>query len=150
MAALEIDPPQTLRVKKLHPDAYLPTRGSVSAAGLDLYALEEAGVLPKSCALMPTGLSLEIPEGLYGRIAPRSGLSMSTGLVVNAGVIDSDYRGEVKIMFFNYLDHEVKLHKGSKVAQLILEKIALLEVEEVTADLTETARGEGGFGSTGV
>jgi len=141
---------QTLRIKRLHADAKLPTRGSVSAAGLDLYALEEAIVTPKSSFLMPTGLSLEIPEGLYGRIAPRSGLSMSTGLVVNAGVIDSDYRGEVKIMFFNYLDHAVKLHQGMKVAQLILEKIALLEVEEVNADLTETARGEGGFGSTGV
>ena len=150
MAALESENQETLFVKKLHSDAQLPTRGSVSAAGLDLYALEEAVVLPKSCVLMPTGLSLEIPEGLYGRIAPRSGLSMATGLVVNAGVIDSDYRGEVKIMFFNYLDHEVKLHKGMKVAQLILEKIALLEVEEVTDDLTETARGEGGFGSTGV
>ena len=144
------DQQQTLRVKKLHPAARIPTRGSVSAAGLDLYALEEAVVLPQSSLLMPTGLSLEIPEGLYGRIAPRSGFSLHTGLVVNAGVIDSDYRGEVKIMFFNYLDHAVKLHQGMKVAQLILEKIAILPVEEVTDHLTETARGVGGFGSTGV
>lgn len=147
MAALEYE---TLRVKRLHPDAQLPTRGSASAAGLDLYALEEAIALPQSSVLIPTGLSVEIPEGLYGRIAPRSGFSLATGLVVNAGVIDSDYRGEVKIMFFNYLDDEVKLHKGNKVAQLILEKIAILPVEEVTDHLTETARGEGGFGSTGV
>jgi deoxyuridine 5'-triphosphate nucleotidohydrolase len=139
----------SMRVQRLDPEALLPTRGSSSAAGLDLYALEEVVVPGKGRALVRTGLSLEIPEGLYGRIAPRSGLSFTTGLVVNAGVIDSDYRGEVKILFHNYFENEVKLGKGSKVAQLILERIALLEVEEVL-ELGETQRGAGGFGSTGV
>ena len=140
---------QALRVKRTHPDAELPTRGSPYAAGLDLYAIEEVVIEGKSGALVRTGLSLEIPEGLYGRIAPRSGLSFNTGLVVNAGVIDSDYRGEVKVLFHNFLDDEIKLKKGYKVAQLILEQIALLPVEEVE-QLDDTVRGQGGFGSTGV
>jgi dUTP pyrophosphatase len=138
-----------LYVKRLHDDAILPTRGTAHAAGLDLYALEECEVPPAGGVLVPTGLSLCIPEGLYGRIAPRSGFSVSTGLVVNAGVIDSDYRGEVKILFHNFTERPVKIFKGNRVAQLILEKIALLQVTEVL-DLTQTDRGHGGFGSTGI
>ena len=146
---MSYDGEQTLRVKRIDPEAQLPTRGSVSAAGLDLYSLEEGIIEEKSGALIRTGLSVEIPEGMYGRIAPRSGLSFSTGLVVNAGVIDSDYRGEIKVLFHNFLEHDIKIRKGMKVAQLILERIAILPVEEVT-DLGETERGSGGFGSTGV
>ena len=138
-----------LRIVRVHADAILPTRGSRLAAGLDLFALEEVIVLSKEGALVRTGLSMAIPYNLYGRIAPRSGFSMSTGLVVNAGVIDADYRGEVSILFHNFNEDSVKISKGQKVAQLILEKIANLDVVEVDT-LDETARGSGGFGSTDV
>jgi deoxyuridine 5'-triphosphate nucleotidohydrolase len=138
-----------LKVKKLNPEATLPTRGSPYAAGLDLYALNETMLPPHTGGLVETGIAVAIPPEFYGRIAPRSGVSFKTGLVVNAGVIDSDYRGEVKVLFNNYTDNEVKFQKGDKVAQLVLERIGLLAVEEVE-DLDETVRGENGFGSTGV
>ena len=138
-----------LRVKRLNEGARLPTRGSTYAAGLDLYAAVETIVPSGGNALVSTGISVEIPEGLYGRIAPRSGFSMTTGLIVNAGVVDSDYRGELFVLFNNFQVTAVKIHKGTKMAQLILEKIALLDVEEVDS-LNDTVRGEGGFGSTGV
>ena len=138
-----------LRVKRLNDDARLPTRGSTYAAGLDLYATVETIVPSGGNALVSTGISVEIPEGLYGRIAPRSGFSMTTGLIVNAGVVDSDYRGELFVLFNNFQATAVKIHKGTKMAQLILEKISLLDVEEVDS-LNDTERGEGGFGSTGV
>lgn len=138
-----------LKVMKLHPDATLPTRGTPFAAGLDLYALNETLVPPHTGGLVETGIAVAIPPEFYGRIAPRSGVSFRTGLVVNAGVIDSDYRGEIKVLFNNFTANEVKFQKGDKVAQLVLERIGLLAVEEVT-DLDDTIRGENGFGSTGV
>lgn len=137
-----------LRVKKLHPDAVLPTRGSLLAAGLDLYCLEETILPAHSTTLVRTGLAVAFCSDYYLRIAPRSGVSVRTGVMVNAGVIDSDYRGEIKIVFNNVFDQEVKFAKGEKVAQVILEQIGMLYVEEV-AELEETDRGEEGFGSTG-
>ena len=118
------------------------------AAGVDLYALEEVILQPKTRALVRTGISLEIPPEYYGRIAPRSGVSVQTGLIVNAGVIDSDYRGEIKILFQNFSEEEVKITKRAKVAQLILEQVGILPILEVD-ELDESARGENGFGSTG-
>ena len=91
---------------------------------------------------------MKIPYGYYGRIAPRSGYSVKTGLMVNAGVIDSDYRGEVKILFQNTTNHPMDVQKGERVAQLILEKILLADIEEID-DLDQTERGEKGFGSSG-
>ena len=141
-----------LFVKRLTPDSILPTRGSRYAAGLDLYASETVcipiGSLDTSGNLVSTGISMVIPNGYYGRIAPRSGMSVKYGLIVNAGVIDSDYRGEIKILFNNFTKSNVIIHKGDKVAQIIIEKIALLDVEEVD-DLKDTERGNNGFGSTG-
>ena len=139
----------SLKVMKVHSDATLPTRGTPCSAGLDLHTIREVAIDPTSSALVETGIAVKVPEGYYGRIAPRSGVSVRTGLVVNAGVIDSDYRGEVKIVFNNFTKAEIKFNKGDKVAQLILEKIGMFEVEEV-ASLDSTERGEGGFGSTGI
>ena len=137
-----------LLVKRLTKTATLPTRGSVQAAGLDLYADASVSIMPHCGNLVPTGISVVIPEGYYGRIAPRSGVSVKTGLIVNAGVIDSDYRGEIKIVFQNPTDKFVDLKAGEKVAQLIIEKIAILDVKEVES-LDNTERGSNGFGSTG-
>ena len=143
-----------LFVKRLVPDAILPTRGSKYAAGLDLYASETVCIptssLDESGRLVSTGISMVIPNGYYGRIAPRSGMSVKYGLVINAGVIDSDYRGEIKILFNNFTksDVDVVIQWGDKVAQIIIEKIALLDVVDVD-DLEDTERGSNGFGSTG-
>jgi dUTP pyrophosphatase len=140
-----------LLVKRLNADAILPTRGSRYAAGLDLYASETTCIatqcLNESGGLVSTGISMVIPHGYYGRIAPRSGFSVKYGLVINAGVIDSDYRGEIKILFNNFTKSNVVINKGDKIAQIIIEKISLLDVEEVD-DLEDTERGDKGFGST--
>jgi dUTP pyrophosphatase len=140
--------PSQLFVKRLSPTANLPVRGSKYAAGLDLFADETKTIQAGSSGLISTGISMVIPHGYYGRIAPRSGFSVKTGLMVNAGVIDSDYRGEVKILFANPTINSVQVNSGEKVAQIVVERIALLDVEEVES-LEESERGANGFGSTG-
>lgn len=141
-----------LYIKKLYSDSIVPTKGSIEAAGYDLYAHVEGeiSIEPQSNQLVSTGVAMKIPYGYYGRIAPRSGFSVKTGLIVNAGVIDSDYRGEVKILFHNFTKLPVTIRNSEKVAQIIIEKIAHCEVVDVEgADLDETSRGSDGFGSTG-
>jgi dUTP pyrophosphatase len=130
--------------------ATLPTRGSKLAAGWDLYA-SEAGVIPgHGQGLIATDISIIVPAGTYGRIAPRSGLAVKHGISTGAGVIDYDYRGEVKIVLFNHSATDFKIEKGDRIAQLILEKIVNCEISAISeAELTETERGAGGFGSTG-
>jgi dUTP pyrophosphatase len=137
-----------LRVKRLVPQAVLPTRQSEGAAGYDLTSVEDVEIQPGQRACVSTGLSMAIPEGYYGRIAPRSGLAAKNGLQVGAGVIDSDYRGLVKVLLFNHGSEPVWLPPNSRIAQLIFEKIGAPEVLEVE-NLDDTVRGEGGFGSTG-
>jgi dUTP pyrophosphatase len=138
-------------VQKLVPNAVIPVRGSASAAGLDLVATTGTTIPPHRQALIPTGLAMVIPEGYYGRIAPRSGFSSKNTAFVNAGVIDSDYRGELKILMYNgSSDREIVINAGDKIAQLILEKISMvnpIEVADVSA-ISATERGSGGFGST--
>ena len=139
--------PQVLRFKKLDERAVLPQRGSVLAAGLDVCSIEDIELGPKQRTMAKTGLSVAIPIGFYGRIAPRSGLASKHGLDVLAGVIDSDYRGEIRCLLYNTGDEPIKLSAGSKICQLILEQIITPEAAWAT-DLDETARGAGGFGST--
>ena len=138
----------TLKFKKLDSRATLPSRGSELSAGLDLYSIEDLTIGPKQRALAKTGLAVAIPPEHYGRIAPRSGLAMKHGLDVLSGVIDSDYRGEIGCLLYNTSDETIHLPAQTKMCQLIIEKIELPTA--VWADkLGETARGEGGFGSTG-
>ena len=137
-----------LRFKQLDPRAVLPQRGSNLAAGLDVCAIEDLIIGPGQRVMAKTGLAVAIPEGFYGRIAPRSGLAAKNGLDVLAGVIDSDYRGEVCCLLYNTGDEVISLPAGSKICQLIVEQIITPEAEWAT-DLDETARGAGGFGSTG-
>jgi dUTP pyrophosphatase len=143
-----MESPQELYVKRLTPTANLPIRGSKYAAGLDLYADETVTINPGCSGLVSTGIGMVIPNNFYGRIAPRSGFSVKTGLMVNAGVIDSDYRGEIKILFANYTHNSVQVKSGEKVAQIIIEKIILPAVVEVE-NLEDSDRGANGFGSTG-
>ncbi len=139
--------PQVLRFKKLDERAVLPKRGSVLAAGLDVCSIEDIELGPRQRIVAKTGLAVAIPPGFYGRIAPRSGLASKHGLDVLAGVIDSDYRGEIGCLLYNTGDELIKLAAGSKICQLILEQIITPEAAWAT-DLDETARGAAGFGST--
>jgi len=138
----------TLRFRQLDPRAVLPQRGSVLAAGLDVGGIEEVEIQPKQRVMARTGLAVAIPPGFYGRVAPRSGLAAKKGLDVLAGVIDSDYRGEICVVLYNTGDETIHLPAGSKICQLIIEQIITPEAAWAT-DLDETARGAGGFGSTG-
>lgn len=140
--------PSFLSFKRLDPRAVLPTRGSVAAAGLDLYAIEDLTLPPGERCLARTGLAVGIPEGYYGRIAPRSGLATKNGLDTLAGVIDSDYRGEIRCLLYNAGSETIQLTGGSKICQLIIEKIITPEPNWAD-EITETDRGSGGFGSTG-
>lgn len=139
---------ERLPVKKLHDRATLPTRGSAEAAGLDLYACDHMVIQSKQRGIVRTGIAIAVPQGYYGRVAPRSGLAVNFGLDVGAGVIDSDYRGEVGVVLFNFGDQEYTVNPGMRIAQLIIEKIEVPDVYEVD-DLDATIRGSGGFGSTG-
>ena len=137
-----------LRVVLLDPRAVVPARGSPGAAGYDLSSLD-GGVVPARGRLcVPTGLGIAVPQGTYGRIAPRSGLAAKHSIHVGAGVVDEDYRGEVKVLLFNLSDVDFEIKAGDRVAQLVLERVATPDVE-VVVSLEDTERGEGGFGSTG-
>jgi len=143
----------TLRVKKLHPDAIVPTYGSPGAIGLDLSVRCERK-LGAYCldagdwAAYPTGIAVAIPTGWYGRIAPRSGLALNKAIDVLAGVIDSDYRGEIKIILVNHGTEHIWIDDGMRIAQLILERADRCGIE-VVDELDDTQRGTAGFGSTG-
>lgn len=137
-----------LRFKQLDPKAVLPVRGSSFAAGLDICSIEDVVIGPHQRATVRTGLAMAIPHGFYGRVAPRSGLAVKQGLDVLAGVIDSDYRGELCCVLYNTSDTPIELPTGSKICQLIIEKIITPQATWAN-DLDETARGAGGFGSTG-
>lgn len=139
-----------LLVKKLTENATLPTRGSKYSAGLDLYSAYDYIVNSHGKCLVKTDLTVVIEEGHYGRVAPRSGLASKNFIDVGAGVIDSDYRGNVCILLFNHSDVDYHVKKGDRVAQLIIEKIDLPDIVEVTGDLDSTSRNSGGFGSTGI
>jgi dUTP pyrophosphatase len=137
-----------LLIKKLSDKATTPTRGSAFAAGYDLYASKDIIVPSRGKVLVSTDISMACPEGTYGRIAPRSGLASKHFIDTGAGVIDADYRGEVKVLLFNHAEKDFEVKAGDRIAQLVLERIYTPEVEEVQ-DLEESVRGTGGFGSTG-
>ena len=138
----------SLKVKKLTFDAVVPTRGSDGAVGYDIYSTDELIIPPTHCALVGSGVAIVLPPGVYGRVAPRSGLAVKHGIQVGAGVIDPDYTGEVKVVLFNHGHADFQVNKGDRIAQLILEKCDTPEVVEIGL-LEDTERGSGGFGSTG-
>ena len=166
-----------LRCKKLSETAVLPVRGSAFAAGVcvcvcvllsdfnsydifshihfaslnigyDLASAVDTVVPAKGKAIVKTDLAIAIPENTYARIAPRSGLAVKHFIDVGAGVVDYDYRGNVGVVLFNHSDVDFTVRQSDRIAQLILEKISMVPVEEVE-ELPSTERGEGGFGSTG-
>lgn len=137
--------------QRLRPDAVLPSAGSPQAAGLDLHACldEPVRLTPGQSHLIPTGWSLACPEGVYARIAPRSGMSVK-GFMINAGVVDADFRGEVKVLLAYIGDSDASpvVNPGDRVAQLVFERVMLAQAVEVE-QLSSTGRGEHGWGSTG-
>ena len=139
-------------VKKLRPNAVLPTYGTASAAGADLYACLENPVTisPGETVLIPTGLAMEIPVGCAGLIYARSGLSVKRGLAPanKVGVIDADYRGEFMVALLNHGTADQTVDHGERIAQLVITPVFTPGFAEV-AELSDTARGAGGFGSTG-
>lgn len=141
-----------IKIKKLTPTAKTPTRGSSSAAGYDLYADIPTDMLigPGQTVKIPTGLSMELPEGYFGAVFVRSGLAAKEGLCLGNGVavIDSDYRGQYMVLLHNSSDAERTITPGERIAQLVVMPYLALEFEEVS-ELSGTKRGEGGFGSTG-
>lgn len=137
----------TLKFRKIHEGAKLPHLGSKGAIGLDLHAYDNQLLPIGEVTLVPTGLAVEIPNGYYGRIAPRSGWAVKHGIDTLAGVIDSDYRGEINVVLFNNGKCPIDIKAGDRIAQLILERAD--RFIPVWGDLSDTERGAGGFGSTG-
>ena len=141
----------TLRVRRLVPEAVLPVRAHDGDAGYDLHSIEAATIEPGRRAMVATGVSVEIPEGHAGLVLPRSGTAARHGIaLVNApGLIDSGYRGELKVLLLNTdLDAPFEIAPGDRIAQLVLMRVETPAVEEVDV-LTDTVRGDGGFGSSG-
>lgn len=143
---------ESIRVKKLRDGAKLPTYGSSEAAGADLYACisEPASVEPGKTVFVPTGIAIEVPQHCAGLIYARSGLACKKGLAPanKVGVIDSDYRGEVIVALHNHGVQAQIVQNGDRIAQLVITPV-FQPAYEVTEDLSDTTRGEGGFGSTG-
>jgi dUTP pyrophosphatase len=137
-----------LLFKRLHPAAQLPARGSDLAAGADLCCLEAFTLAPGERRAVPTGLVVEIPPGWYGRVAPRSGLAIRQGIDTLAGVVDCDYRGELRVLLVNLGHEPAHFGAGERIAQLIIERAARCDYAWAD-ELSDTSRGDGGFGSTG-
>ena len=137
----------TIQIKKLSELAKTPTRGSDFAAGYDLYSTEDYNLKPAERKLFKTNIAIAIPTGLYGRVAPRSGLAFKDGLDVLAGVIDEDYRGDVGVILINLGDKVKEIKAGDKIAQIIFENYTTAEFQDA-AELPLSVRATGGFGST--
>ncbi|EON62065.1 hypothetical protein W97_01284 [Coniosporium apollinis CBS 100218] len=141
-------PIPVLQVQKLSEKGRTPTRASALAAGYDVYSAREAVIPARGWGMVDTDVAVGVPAGTYGRIAPRSGLAAKHGIGVNAGVIDADYTGHVRVILMNFSDKDFEVKEGDRIAQLIVERIYTPEIVEVE-QLQSSDRGAGGFGSTG-
>lgn len=137
-----------LKVKKLNLEAKLPSYSHKGDAGLDIYSCEECVIRPGERKMVSTGIATEVPEGYVVLIWDKSGIAAS-GIKTMGGVIDCHYRGEYKIIMFNTTNSPYEIKKGQKIAQALIQPVVSAEVQEVE-ELSETARGDGGFGSTGL
>ena len=144
---------ESVRVPVLRIDAALPVPAYARPddAGLDLYAAEAVTLAPGARALVPTGIALAIPPGFAGFVLPRSGLALRHGVTLlnTPGLVDAGYRGEVKVLLVNHGDAPVSLSRGDRVAQLVVQRVERIALAPI-AELPESARGAGGFGSTGI
>jgi dUTP pyrophosphatase len=137
-----------LRVKRIHPEAKLPVYGHPGDAGLDLFSVVDRDLAPGEVFAVPTGIQIAVPAGHVGLVWDKSGVSLG-GVHRLAGVIDAGYRGEVQVVLINLGRGAFALRKGMKIAQLLVQAVAAVEVVEAES-LDDTSRGQGGFGSTGL
>tara|TARA_R100000008_G_C3581383_1_gene168759 strand:+ start:1850 stop:2284 length:435 start_codon:yes stop_codon:yes gene_type:complete len=138
-----------VQIKKISDKAITPTQANDSDAGYDLYSVEDHHIKPSERRVIKTGICISIPNGFYGRIAPRSGLAVKKGVDVLAGVIDSGYRNEIGVVLINLGSKPIDIDAGDRIAQIIFEVCFSVEFDEVE-DLNDSERGQGGFGSSGV
>ena len=141
----------TLRFRKVHPDAVLPSYAHPSDAGMDVRSVEDLTIAPGKRALVHTGLVMLLPPKYEAQVRPRSGLALKSGVTVlnTPGTIDSGYRGEVGVILANFGEADFQVKKGDKIAQIVIAPVTQPEIVETT-EVDETDRGSGGFGSTGV
>jgi dUTP pyrophosphatase len=140
----------TLRFERTCKEARVPTKATPGSAGFDLYSAEDVVISPGNRAKVNVGIRIAVPEGCYGRIAPRSGLAYKHFIDVGAGVIDSDYRGDVSVLLFNFSETSFEVKKGDRIGQLIIEKILNCNLLECTLLPGSTQRADQGFGSSGL
>lgn len=141
-----------MKLKLLYPDAQVPRYATPGASGLDIHAYSSDGtgwvIGPGSRVLISTGIAIELPMGHEAQVRPRSGMALRHGVAAVLGTIDSDYRGEIKVLLVNHSRDAAPIQHGDRIAQLVVAPVASVTVE-VVEDLSETARGEKGFGSSG-
>jgi dUTP pyrophosphatase len=139
-----------IRIKKLHPDAMLPSyaHGSDEDAAMDLRALERTVLTPGAAQAVATGIAIELPRGHEAQVRPRSGLALKHSITVNFGTIDPGYRGEIRVVMFNLGLNDYIVEQGDRIAQLIVAPYDAVEWDE-GSDLSDSTRGAGGFGSSG-
>jgi len=137
-----------IKVKKLDSRSKMPAYAHPGDAGMDLFSLERMSLRPGERVSCPTGIALEISEGYVGLVWDKSGLASKNGIKTMAGVIDSGYRGEIKIVLANLSQEVYTVNAGEKIAQLLIQKVENPEIE-IVENLSDTVRGDGGFGSTG-
>lgn len=139
----------TLAIKKLHPDAIVPSYAHPGDAGMDLFSVIEATLQPGERQAIPTGIAMHLAEGTVGLVWDKSGRALKEGLKTMAGVIDAGYRGEVQIVIVNLGQEPLIIEKHQKIAQLLIQPVLSPTIQEVES-LEDSSRGEGGFGSTGL
>jgi dUTP pyrophosphatase len=139
-----------IRIKKLHEDAVLPhyAHGPEEDAGMDLRSVERVTLSPGAAQGVPTGIAIELPPGYEAQVRPRSGMALKHSITVNFGTIDPGYRGEIRVVMFNLSTADYVIEKGDRIAQLVIAKYEPVEWEQ-GEDLSDSRRGEGGFGSSG-
>ena len=139
-----------IKIQKTSEDAIVPNYAHEDDAGMDLFSVKNVLILPKHRALIPTGIKVEIPKGYEMQIRPKSGLAIREGITVlnTPGTVDADYRGEIGVILINLSSKPYKVEKGQKVGQAVFNKFETAKF--VSAELSKTSRGEGGFGSTGM
>ena len=138
-----------IKIKKINSDAILPKYAHRGDAGMDLFSAEELILKPKHRIAVKTGISIELPKDYVGLVWDKSGVVLKSGIKTIAGVMDSGYRGEYKIVLVNLSSNNFEIKKGQKIAQLLIQKIETPKIE-IAEELSKTKRGEGGFGSSGI
>lgn len=138
-----------IKFTKVHPFASIPKRANEHAAGFDLYSVEEYEFEPGERCLLTTGVAMALERGFWGEIKPRSGMALNNGIDVMAGVIDSDYRGEIQVLLINHGGFNYTIKPGDRIAQIVIQRHYSGLLSREVASLDETDRGASGYGSTG-